>query len=318
MTTAKVLVLSGVLIALAASGWAVPKSGAAHLPLHRAIISQSSTGKASATSPRSVRFREAKSRGLLTGAWFNDRGPFTVAIDTGAGITIISARLARDTGARGLKNRSMQIAGLSGREVTAHEAMIDKIALGDRDNLMPRALRVLIAPQLPEGVDAVLDPTDAYAPLGYSIDLPQGLVSAFDPVNNGINRNRPPREGAVVAWLRDGQGSRPFVRLSDGKKALIDTGSHFGLAISNAGSSEDYRKARLSSDVGGGTIGSRRVAPITVSIGDLVLRDVPTDLLDGVEKGAPVILGRDALYPFRLTFDPLHRLIEIVPSRHDN
>lgn len=317
MARATALVLSGVLIALTASLWAVPESGAAHLPFTSATILQSRP-KSSATIPRDVRFREAKSRGLLTSAWLNDRGPFTVALDTGAGISIIGDALAREIGARELQNRSMQIAGLSGREVSARVAVLDRIALGDRGNVMPGTIRVLIAPQLPEGVDVILDPTDAYAPLGYSIDLPKGVVSGFNPLNNGVNPNRPPSEGAVVAWLRNGQGSRPFVRLSDGRKALIDTGSHFGLALSNTGSAEKYRKARSSVDVGGGIISSRRVAPSTVSIGELELRDVPTDLLDGVETGAPIILGRDALYPFRLRFDPVHRLIEIAPSGQDD
>jgi hypothetical protein len=52
-----------------------------------------------------------------------------------------------------------------------------------------------------------------------------------------------------------------------------------------------------------------------VSIGSLVLEKVPTDILIGAHEGAPVIIGRDALYPFRLTFDPASRLIEIAPGR---
>jgi hypothetical protein len=55
-----------------------------------------------------------------------------------------------------------------------------------------------------------------------------------------------------------------------------------------------------------------------VAIGALVLRGVPTDILSGIEKDAPTILGRDALYPFRISFDPTRRLIKIVPSLHDN
>ncbi len=321
MTRAKAIVLSGVLIALAAGSWAVPGSGAAHFPFNSTINLQSRipVQKANAAVlPRRVKFREAKSRGLLTSAWLNDRGPFTVALDTGAGISVISDALARDIGARHLNTRTTRVAGLSGREVTAREAVVDRTALGDRDNVMPGKLRVLIAPQLPAGVDAIVDPTEAFAPLGYSIDLPNGVISALNPKSDGLDQTRPPNNGAVVAWLRDGQGNRPFVRLSDGRKALIDTGSNFGLALSRSGLSENDQRARVSRDVGGGTISSRRVAPTTVSIGDLVLRDVPTDLLDGVEKGAPVILGRDALYPFRLSFDPVRRLIEIVPSGQDN
>lgn len=266
--------------------------------------------------PASVAFREVKSRGLLARAWLNDKGPFNVVLDTGAGITIISEGLARDIGARQLSGRATMIAGLSGREVSAREVIIDRTALGDRSNSMPGSIRALVAPRLPEDIDAILDPTDAYSPLGYTIDLPNRTISAFDPVTDGLNKNRPPVDGAIVPWLRDGQGSRPFVRLSDGRKALIDTGSTFGLAFSDSAAMKDRDHVRAVTDVGGGSIRSRRVDPSTVSIGDLVLRDVPTDVLDGVEKGAPVILGRDALYPFRLTFDPVHRLIEIAPGRN--
>jgi hypothetical protein len=41
---------------------------------------------------------------------------------------------------------------------------------------------------------------------------------------------------------------------------------------------------------------------------------VPTDLVSGTEADAPVLLGLSALRPFRLKFDPLHRLIEIAPG----
>jgi len=64
----------------------------------------------------------------------------------------------------------------------------------------------------------------------------------------------------------------------------------------------------------GGRVSAHRVAPRTVSIGSLVLRNVPTDLISGASSDAPVLLGLNALRPFKLRFDPLHRLIEIAPS----
>jgi hypothetical protein len=57
---------------------------------------------------------------------------------------------------------------------------------------------------------------------------------------------------------------------------------------------------------------ARRVNPTTVRIGDLELRRIPTDILFGVDKNAPVILGRDALQPFKISFDPQRRLIQFV------
>lgn len=46
----------------------------------------------------------------------------------------------------------------------------------------------------------------------------------------------------------------------------------------------------------------------------MVLSNVPTDVLSGLAADAPVILGRDALRPFVLTFDPRERLIGIAPQ----
>jgi hypothetical protein len=67
-------------------------------------------------------------------------------------------------------------------------------------------------------------------------------------------------------------------------------------------------------DLGGGTIQSRRIEPQTVSIGALVLNKVPTDLLTGVAPGTPIIIGRGALFPFKITFDPASRLIAFEPT----
>lgn len=101
--------------------------------------------------------------------------------------------------------------------------------------------------------------------------------------------------------------------------ALIDTASGFGLAVNGrdaviVGTRGGNRPTEGARDIAGGVINSRRVSPTTVSIGELVLQRVPTDILFGVEDDAPVILGRDVLYPFKITFDPQRRLIELVTS----
>ena len=322
MTRAKAAILSGVLIALGIGSWAVPNMGAAHFPFQGGASTQSrNTSNRPAkqgTLPRAVTFREVKSQGLLAKAWLNDRGPFTVTLDTGAGTTIISERVAREIGAKTVTGRATLVGGLTGREVTARETVVDEIALGDRANFMPGKIRALVAPTLAQGLDAILDPTQAYSPLGYTIDIPNHTIVAFDPSQAGLSVQHQPSEGATVSWLSDREGKRPFVRLGDGRKALIDTGSTFGLAVSDAALIKTTSKVRVARDLGGGSITAHRVAPTTVSIGALELRDVPTDILSGIEKGSPIILGRDALYPFRLTFDPLHRLIEIAPSGHDD
>jgi len=129
-------------------------------------------------------------------------------------------------------------------------------------------------------------------------------------------------EGATVPWLRHGNSDRPFVKLGDGRLALVDTGSRFGLAVNSrdaviVGPRGSRSQNQGTRDVGGGNVNSRRVAPTTISIGELVLRSVPTDILFGIEDDAPVILGRDVLYPFKITFDPRKRQIEFATSERE-
>jgi len=262
--------------------------------------------------PRPVRLREVRGRGLLVSAWLNSTGPFTFAIDTGAGMTLISPRVA---GASRLSVRSASgrsIAGLSGRSVAVDEATIQTLAVGDRANAFPGSITAVVTSGLPTDIDGVLDPTQAFSPLGYVIDLPRLELSAFDPQTTPLSTDNQPPEGAVVPWLRERQSRRPFVQLDNGDRALLDTGSSLGLAIRDS-SSANHTNASLSRDVGGGQITTRRVKPTTVAIGALLLRNIPTDLISGAEADAPVLIGLSALRPFRLAFDPTHHLIEIAP-----
>lgn len=308
MKRATLLVLSGVIIAVAISRWAVPSAGAAHL-----FFTRENTQAESVTLPGAITFREADGRGLLVKTWVNGRGPFTFAIDTGAGMSVISRQAA---GEASLVNsgQTTVLTGLSGKRVNAGRTRIERLALGWSGNVMPGRIVAAVTPTLPAGVDGILDPTDAYAPFGYIIDYPAKQIRVLDPRSAPLDPRTQPSEGAVVRWHRESNSHRPFVKLSDGRLALLDTGSDFGLAITQARSTAQNHRQRGANDVGGGAIVATRVAPSTVNIGGLLLENVPTDVLNGTEKGAPVILGRDALYPFRLTFDPVRRLIEIVPS----
>jgi predicted aspartyl protease len=310
MRRAALVVLSGVFVAIA-SEWAVPFKGAAH------FLRANTARPTTATVPATVTFREVEGRGLLVRAWLNDKGPFTFAIDTGAGLTVISDAVASQSQTTALRGRTTALAGLSGREVSARRAVVERLALGTSANVLKQRLSVAIASDLPAGVDGILDPTDAYSPLGFVIDYPARVMMAFDPNQSGLDLRDQPAEGAIVRWLKDAHSERPFVRLNDGRLALLDTGSEFGLAISQSRKVARDHTGRYANDVGGGSIRATRVKPTTINIGGLVLENVPTDLLEGVGKGAPVILGRDALHPFRLTFDPVRRLIEIVPTDHN-
>jgi Aspartyl protease len=264
--------------------------------------------------PRPATFREEKERGLLVKAWINEAGPFTFAIDTGAGITLISGRAAAAANIKRL-GTGVTVGGLSGAApAMGTNAVLRSVAIGDRANGLSQNQKAIIIDNLPRDIDGVLDPTAAYLPFGYIIDLPNNRITAFDPAMRPLNLADVPEGGTVVRWLDRGSGRRPFVRLNDGRVVLLDTGSGFGLAISRAEGSLPARRRPAVHDLGGGQVVSERVAPTTISIGALTLRRIPTDLLSGVEQDAPILLGRDALYPFRLTFDPLQRLIEITPS----
>ena len=274
---------------------------------------QSTAQRAVRAAPlRPVRLREVRGRGLLAEVWVNSVGPFTFAVDTGAGGTLVSTRVASAARLEVRSHRRRSISGLSGRSATAHDANVQTLAIGDRTNYVPGSREVVVTSGLPNDIDGVLDPTEALSPLGYIIDIPRLELSTFDSRAMPLRVEDQPREGAVVPWLRVGSSRRPFVQLDNGDRALIDTGSTLGLGIR---SNTDLDRGRVSNsrDIGGGQISTQRVRPLTVAIGALKLRNVPTDVISGAEAGAPTLLGLSALRPFRLVFDPVNRLIEIAP-----
>lgn len=261
--------------------------------------------------PHAVSFREVQGRGLLVRTWINGIGPFNFAIDTGAGATLISPRVAEESRVTRASDKRASIAGLTGTRTIAYHASLDSLAIGENENYLPAKGEVMITSGLPADLDGVLDPTEALAPLGYTIDIPRREFIAFDPRSEAVQMNQAPFEGTVVTWLREAHGRRPFVMLDNGDRALIDTGSSLGLAMRDPNLTSRSAAAGAR-DLGGGQITTRRVSTSTISIGSLTLRRIPTDLVSGTESDAPVLLGLTALKPFRLRFDPLHRLIEIA------
>jgi len=264
--------------------------------------------------PHSVTFREVRGRGLLVSTWINSTGPYTFAIDTGAGITIISPRVAAEAAVPVREGSGPSVSGLSGATASAREGTVQTIALGDSQNRLPARAQVIVSNDLPRDLDGLLDSSEAFGQLGYSIDIPHQELSFFDPRESPLSVRSQPAGGAVVSWQQQGNSRRPFVTLSTGEQALIDTGSSLGLAIRDSGPPSSASRSSAVHDVGGGSVSAHRVAPRTVSIGSLVLRNVPTDVISGATSDAPVLLGLNALHPFRLRFDPLHRLMEIAPS----
>ena len=312
MSKAKLAIALSTLVATVV--WAVPFVGTAHQLL---------PGK-SVSSMEPISLRDDEEHGLLAKGWINGAGPFVFAIDTGAGASIISQRVVAEAHLQVTKARVPLVGGLSTSPISSdQETRINGLALGKPGNRVPGRVVAAVVPNLPRAIDGILDPTEAFSPLGYSVDLPNRELRVFDPAVNALSLNQQPRDGAVVRWVRAAGSHRPFVKLGDGSLALIDTGSGFGLAlnesqvVSRTRSSERSDNTRINQDLGGGRVQSRRISPQKVNIGALLLNGVPTDVLSGVARGTPTILGRRALFPFRITFDPVARLIAFEPAERD-
>ena len=303
MSKAKLAIaLSTLSVAIVA--WAVPIKGIAHQhvePLRAADV----------IAP--IRLRDERERGLLAQGWINGAGPFVFVIDTGAGVSLISRNVIDRARLSVAKSRRSLVGGFSTSPISSdQESRISGLALGRSGNSVPGSFTAAVVNNLPGAIDGVLDPTDVFRPFGYSFDLPNNELRVFDTAAFRLRVTDVPKDGAVVRWVRESGSDRPFVRLSDGRLALLDTGSALGLAVNQGGRSPD---SKITHDLGGGSFQSRRIQPQTVSIGALVLNKVPTDLLTGVAPGTPIIIGRGALFPFKITFDPASKLIAFEPTK---
>lgn len=282
--------------------WAVPGSGAAQTVLP-------------------VKLRDNRDRGLLATGWINGAGPFVFAIDTGAGVSLISRNVVERARLQVTKSRRPLVGGLSTSPIASSEqASLSGLALGQPGNLIASRASAAVVASIPGEIDGILDPTDVFSPFGYSVDLPNHELRVFDARVEALRLNQVPRGGTVVRWVREAGNNRPFVRLGDGTLALIDTGSGFGLALKDsmvAGvAGRNHGQAQSRTDLGGGRVQSQEISPQRINVGALVLNGVPTDVLTGVAPGTPIILGRRALFPFKITFDPVAHLIAFEPTEH--
>src|ERR1051326_1818228 len=211
-------------------------------------------------------------------------------------------------------NRSTRllVGGLSTSPISSNkETRLTSLALGQPNNRIATHAIAAVVTNLPGAIDGIIDPTDVFSPLGYSVDLPNRELRVME---GRLRANENPPGGAVVHWVGS---DRPLVRLSNGDLALIDTGSGLGLAVTNARVvtvGRNHSDSENRRDLGGGQVQSREISPQRVSIGALVLNGVPTDVVTGVAAGTPTILGRRALYPFKISFDPVSRLISFEPT----
>jgi len=315
VSKAKLALTLGTLIVLSI-GWAAPFGAARSFDngqREQQRVGADTERLSLALSP--IRFREDPSAGLLVNGWINGAGPFTFALDTGAGVSIITSRIVSAARLQVTKSRRPLVGGLTTTPIASNQqTRATRLALGTAANAVPAAPTLAVVATLPGMIDGILDPSDLFGGLAYSIDLPNRQLIAFDAKSNGLDLVHPPRDGAIVRWIKTGGSDRPFVKLGDGRLALIDTGSSFGLAVNEPASAGRNHINRSVNDLGGGAVQSREVVPTTVRIGDLMLKSVPTDVLMGVPASTPLLLGRRALYPFKITFDPTSRLIIFEPT----
>ena len=295
------------ILSVATVAWAIPTKGVAHQHVQR-------LRNTDVVAP--IRLRDERDRGLLAQGWINGAGPFVFVIDTGAGVSLINRSVVQRAGLQVTKSQRSLLGGLSTSPISSNqETRVAGLALGERNNTVPGSFTAAVVATLPGSIDGILDPTDVFRPYGYSVDIPNRELRVFDTASQPLRLTDVPKDGAVVRWVREAGNGRPFVRLGDGRLALIDTGSSFGFAVSE-GSSSQRRSENTIHDLGGGMVQSRRVMPQTVTVGALVLNKVPTDVLTGVAPGTPIILGRGALFPFKITFDPSSRLIAFEPTEN--
>src|SRR3712207_6451220 len=135
---------SALLLALLLIGRATPANAGAA----RSRLWQGDEAGRGTRLPAPVGFRESDGRGLLVRTWVNGAGPFTFALDTGAGATLLSSRAASEARVEvEVGGGGIRIGGLSGATAGgAKKAFVRTLALGSRENSVPARGLFVVAP----------------------------------------------------------------------------------------------------------------------------------------------------------------------------
>src|SRR5258706_2591840 len=144
----KAKLLFGLFLSLATVGRAVSFGAALSVSGNQGRQQQPVAGRV----PAPVSFREVPGRGLIVRTWINSVGPYDFAIDTGAGATLLSQRVADEARVTTRGGRT-SIAGLSGVSTAARSASIQTLAIGDRDNYLPDKGEAMIVTGLRRDLD---------------------------------------------------------------------------------------------------------------------------------------------------------------------
>src|SRR4029450_598581 len=128
-----------------------------------------------------VHLKQSSGRGLLTDVWIRGSGPFTFVVDTGAGVTLVSRSLVNKAQLQTQRSSRPLAGGLSAGSIISNQsASIPQMSIGRRDNQLRTSFTAAVVENLPAGIDGILDPTSAFQPYGYSIDLPNRELRIID------------------------------------------------------------------------------------------------------------------------------------------
>src|ERR1044071_9112399 len=116
--------------------WAVPKPGTAQSPLP-------------------IKLRDGHD-GLVANAWINGAGPFVFAIDTGAGVSLISRNVVDRAHLQVTRSNRPLVGGLSTARIASdEETRLSDLALGQPSNRINTRALAAVVTSLPGSIDGI-------------------------------------------------------------------------------------------------------------------------------------------------------------------
>ena len=137
VSKAKLAIALSTLSVVVLVAWAIPTVGIAHQRVQRT----ERTWFAAPMPLAPIRLRDEHG-GLTASGWINGAGPFVFAIDTGAGVSLISRNVVAQARLGVTKSRRPLVGGLSTSPISSdHEVRIVGLSLGRRENSRSRKFR---------------------------------------------------------------------------------------------------------------------------------------------------------------------------------